>query len=142
MKRFIGSAKILIIILLATFVLSYCFSKSSKYNYYSQTDNYVETSGVVSYIRYDNENSTLYISFTDLSYKFDDDTFKIVGDNYRLITEQNISLSIGDCVSFISAPRYYGDAYVMPIVSLSIDNEIILPFEDGYTNFLEWLREN
>ena len=42
-------------------------------------------------------------------------------------------------VSFMTAPRYFGDGYIMPIVEISVDGEELLSFEEGYENLLEWL---
>lgn len=41
----------------------------------------------------------------------------------------------------MTAPRYFGDGYVMPIVAISVDGEQLLDYEEGYANFMEWLEK-
>ena len=48
-------------------------------------------------------------------------------------------IQLGTTVSFMTAPRYFGDGYIMPIVEISVDGEELLSFEEGYENLLEWL---
>ena len=49
-------------------------------------------------------------------------------------------VQLGTTVSFMTAPHYFGDGYIMPIVEISVDGEELLSFEEGYENLLEWLR--
>lgn len=49
-------------------------------------------------------------------------------------------IKIGDTIQFVTAPKYFGDGYVMPIVAISVDGEVLLEFEEGYANFLKWLE--
>ena len=48
-------------------------------------------------------------------------------------------VQLGTTVSFMTAPRYFGDGYIMPIVEISVDGEELLSFEEGYENLLKWL---
>ena len=50
-------------------------------------------------------------------------------------------IQVGKTATFITAPKYYGDGYVMPIVSLSIDNQHILEYEIGFPSLLNWLKK-
>ena len=119
-----------------------CYS-SEEYLYYSQRENYIEVEGTVSYIKYNEDSTALYIGFSKLSTALDDSCFKIVGDNLKIVKDNNIDdkLTEGEKISFVTAPKYFGDGYVMPIVSLTINGEILLEFDEGYTNFLNWLSE-
>ena len=119
-----------------------CYS-SEEYLYYSQKENYIEVEGTVSYIKYNEDSTALYIGFSKLSTALDDSCFKIVGDNLKIVKDNNIDdkLTEGEQISFVTAPKYFGDGYVMPIVSLTINGEILLEFDEGYTNFLNWLSE-
>ena len=47
-----------------------------------------------------------------------------------------------DEVVFITAPRHFGDGYVMPIVAISINGESLLDFNDGYANLMNWLYDS
>ncbi len=133
---------ILSFFLLCLFVLSACDSKEMK-DYYSQRDNYVCATGTVTHIAYNEDKDALYVGFSDLVPTFDDDCFKIVGENLLIVQENGIDekMEIGDTMEFVTAPKYFGDGYVMPIVEVSIDGEKLLEFEEGFSNLLKWLDE-
>ena len=82
-------------------------------------------------------------ALSELSPVLDDTCFKIVGENLKIsqANEIDAKLKAGEQVSFITAPRYFGDGYVMPIVAISINGENLLDFEEGYQNLLDWLSE-
>ena len=71
---------VFVLALCLSFLLSSCFGYTMKEKmYYSQKDNYVNATGIITHI---NEGtSALYLGFSDLSPQFDDNSFKIVGDN-------------------------------------------------------------
>lgn len=46
-------------------------------------------------------------------------------------------LKLGEKVTFITAPRYFGDGYTMPIVAIKTEEKELLKFEDGYKNLIE-----
>lgn len=121
-------------------VFSAC-NKSEMYNYYSTKANYVSANGTVRYISFDEDTSSFYLDFSDLTPTFDDSCFKIVGENVTIVLENGIEskIAVGDQVEFVTAPRYFGDGYVMPIVSLTVDGEVLLDFDEGYENLMEWL---
>lgn len=111
--------------------------------YYEKKSNYIEAKGNVSYISYDENSQSIYIDFSSTIPVFDDTCFKIVGDNYSIAKENGIEgiLKIGNEVSFITAPQYFGDGYVMPIVSISVEGNTLLEFEEGFANLLKWLSK-
>lgn len=133
---------VLRILLLSMLILSGCDTGQMR-EYYSDEDNYITATGMVVHIAYMEEEDALYLGFSDLEPKFDDIDFKIVGDNLEIVQENGIDeiLEMGSKVEFITAPRYWGDGYVMPIVAITIDGEELLEFDEGYTNFLEWFEE-
>lgn len=138
MKR---SISIMVIIILL-FSLTSCYNQQ-ELEYYSNADNYVTATGEVIHIEYSEDGNSLYLAFSELSPSFDDINFKIVGKNLKIVQANGIDkkLSIGEEVSFITAPEYFGDGYVMPIVAITVDAEVLLEFEQGYENFLVWLEE-
>lgn len=121
--------------------LSSCDS-IKKQAYYSQRENYIIASGIVTRITYNEDSTALYIDFSELTPDFDDTCFKIVGDNLQEVRNKGIDekLKNGDRVDFITAPKYFGDGYVMPIVAITVDGESLLEFEDGVANLLSWLE--
>ncbi len=50
-------------------------------------------------------------------------------------------LKIGNSIEFVTAPKYFGDGYVMPIVAISVDGEALLSFDEGFENFQDWLKQ-
>ena len=131
----------LLVLCLWVTLLSAC-DRKKMLDYYSEKENYVDATGTVVHIKYNEDETALYLGFSDLSYNFDDTCFKIVGENLRIVREKGIDnkLKLGDQIKFTSAPRYFGDGYVMPIVAIHVNGECLLDFEAGYTNLLDWLK--
>ena len=137
--------KVFMIISTVCFMLIFLCSCDShkQIKYYSQKENYISVTGTVSSIKY-NENSTvLYVDCTELSPVLDDTCFKIVGENLEILKTKKIDdkLTIGEQIAFITAPKYFGDGYIMPIVAIAICGESLLDFDEGYSNLLNWLSE-
>lgn len=136
--------KLVLIILLTCVMVTVSGCQTGKVKeYYSQKTNYITAAGTVSHISCDAENRSLYIGFSSLTPSFDDSSFKIVGKNFDVVYGKGITdfLEMGSQAEFITAPMYFGDGYVMPIVSISIEGETFLGFEEGFQNFVEWLNE-
>ena len=133
---------VLAIILCLIFCLSSC-KMTEKQKYYSQKGNYIDATGRVTYIFYDDDHEALYFEFSELTPQMDDICFKIIGENVSIVQEKGIDqiIKIGDQVNFITAPKYFGDGYVMPIVAISVNGEQILSFEEGFSNFQKWLEK-
>lgn len=141
MKRY-HLLKFITVLFTLCFFLSSCHS-SEMSEYYSQKENYISLSGTVSYIKYNDDHTALYIGFSELSRAMDDTCFKIVGKNLEIVKSRQIDdkLCVGEEISFTTAPRYFGDGYVMPIVAISIEGSVFLHFEEGYGNLLDWLSK-
>ncbi len=121
-----------------------CSCNSSEIiEYYSQKENYISVTGTVSDIKYNEDTTALYIDLSELSSVLDDTCFKIVGENLKIVKANKIDdkLKTGEQITFITAPKYFGDGYVMPIVAISISGENLLDFEEGYKNLLDWLSK-
>ena len=143
-KRILGFKKAtLAISLLCLLVFSTACTAQKMKEYYSEKSNYVNATGIVTHISYNEDKSALYLGFSDLNPQFDDNSFKIVGDNLPIVLQNGIDqkIEIGDQVDFITAARYFGDGYVMPIVEISINEEELLSFEEGFANLLKWLDD-
>lgn len=136
--------RVLLSLMLAFFVLtaSSCNTYSRKQiKYYSNEENYIEATGTISHVIFDDKTEALYLGFTDLSERFDDTTFEITKDNYSIIVNAKDSIQLGKTATFITAPKYFGDGYIMPIVSLTIDGVCLLEYEVGISNFLDELKK-
>lgn len=135
-----------VLLLLFAIIISVCLlscHSQKERKYYADESNYVTATGIVSHIKYSDKKDALYLAFDSIDYPFSDNCFKIVGKNLKNAQENGIDdiLQIDDSVTFITAPKYWGDGYVMPIVALTVDGEILLSFEDGFDNLQKWLSE-
>ena len=132
---------LLFIAVILSSILSSC-GRSRELDYYSNEANYIVATGTLVHVAYSSDLDALYLGFSELNPDFDDITFKIVGKNLTIAQDNGIDdkIQLGDQLTFISAPLYLGDGYVMPIVELSVQGETLLCFEEGVPNFLEWLK--
>ena len=140
MKKKLYLVGIFIIAICLLLGLSAC-SLMQERKYYEGKSNYVEAKGTVAYISCNEENKALYIDFSVTEPVFDDTCFKIVGDNYDIVKKNGINnvLKVGSDVTFITAPKCFGDGYVMPIVSISVGEDTFLTFNEGFPNLINWL---
>ena len=135
---------IIVIISICILLVLLCSCNSSRITeYYSQKGNYISVTGTVSNVKYNEDATALYIDFSELSPVLDDMCFKIVGENLEIVKANKIDdkLKTGEQITFITAPKYFGDGFVMPIVAISISGDSLLDFEEGYKNLLDWLSE-
>ena len=135
--------KALLCLILCLFVLigTSCGISNKKVDYYLNQNNYIEVSGTITHIFFDEDKEALYLGFSELSKKLDDTSFKIVGDSYSVVVAYKETIQLGKTATFVTAPKYFGDGYVMPIVSLTIDDNEILSYETGFSNFIDWLKK-
>lgn len=133
------SSVIISVILCFAVFLSSCDTRKML-NYYSDENNYITVVGTVYFINY--TSSELYLGFENMSEKLSDDCFKIAGKNLSIAKNNGIrqKIEIGDEVTFVTAPKYFGDGYVMPIVSVSVEGETLLEFNDGFVNLQEQIK--
>ncbi len=136
-------------VIITVFILLFCLlitlpscTSSKKTAYYSEVNNYIKATGTVTYMEYNENGDSVYFTFENLTPKFDDNCFKIVGDNLTIVRKNDIDqkISIGDQIEFVTAPKYFGDGYVMPIVAISVNEDELLTFDEGYENWLEWIK--
>ena len=50
-------------------------------------------------------------------------------------------IEVGDVIDFISAPMCFYNGHYMPIVYLEKEQEVLLSFEEGKTNYLNWIND-
>ncbi len=133
----------MLLLFVCLFLVFVSCASDKKLEYYSQNENYVTAKGTVEYIRYNDDGTELYMEFSDLIPEFDDTCFKFSGDNVSVVRENGIDdkIKLGDRIEFVTAPRYFGDGYVMPIVSVTVNGETLLESDEGISNLLEWLKK-
>ena len=49
-------------------------------------------------------------------------------------------IEVGDVIDFISAPMCFYNGHNMPIVYLEKEQEVLLSYEDGKANYLNWIN--
>lgn len=119
------------------FSLMGCYQINEK-DYYSNKNNFITGSAIVDNIIFDEENHQLYFWLSGIDEAYQDNTFKLEGANVDVLIQNNLleTIKVGSHITFASAPRYFGDGYCMPIVALSYNDEVLLPFDVGYANFM------
>ena len=138
------SDKILLFLMICSLVLATTScdnTNEEKIKYYSDEQNYIEITGIIDHVVFDDEQKILYLGFLNLSQKLDDDCFKVVGDAYSIVVANKEHIEIGATATFVTAPKYYGDGYVMPIVSLSVAGRDVLGDDDGFSSLVDWLQK-
>ena len=112
-------------------------------NYYSEKGNYINASGTITDLEYAEDGDLLILRFgEDITpvNTFTSRKFLIEGRNLLAIKDAGFDekVKVGGSVEFTTVPAVlYG--YARPIVSLTVNGEVLLEFEDGYTNLLEEL---
>ena len=130
---------LLLLLSMVSCVLNY----SDTIRYYRYKENYITSTCMVDFINYA-DDGWLYIGFDEIPEGFQDDCFFIAGKNLDIVFERGIQekLQMGSEVTITSAPKIFGDGYVVPIAAIAVDGEELLAFEEGYPNLIEWLKKN
>lgn len=132
---------ITLVLLLAMLVsITGCFRYREKI-YYSDKENFISATGTVTHMKSNDKAKKFFIAFSDLSARFEDNNFYISYEDLQLIRDDIWNLvHIGDSIEFVSAPKVFGDGYTLPIVSLTVNGEVLLDFETGWKNLMKNYR--
>lgn len=111
--------------------------KNKMLNAYCNDDNYISFFGEVVEISKE-DTSVIIIKCVDLKKYVDSEDSK-----YKCIIYSNDSLSmdIGDNIYFTTIPIIFNDGQLIPIVSITINNEIILDITEGKENLINWVNQ-
>ena len=102
---------------------------------YSDNQNYVTLVGEI--IDF-NENNVVIkcVELTDyISYEDEFCDFYIYSDNV-------VELQVGEQIKFTTVPFHFYNGHKLPIVELKTDENILLSFEDGKENLIDWVNAN
>ena len=129
--------------IIATMLLLLCLAGCQSEDYYADESNYITAVGTVCHIRYTDDGEELYLGISGLGSEFADVNFRIIGDGLTAAQGRGIDgkLQIGDEVTFISAPSYFGDGYVVPIAALTVHGETLVEFDEGFESIRQWMAE-
>lgn len=110
-----------------------------EYQYYSDEENFIEVTSEIDHIVWNYSEQRLSLSFSDIPEIFSDRTFKIEEENFQRVVDNGGEeyLKLGTTVTFVSAPKYFGDGYMMPIVAIKVDEKELLEYEEGYKGLIE-----
>lgn len=130
---------VVMIVLLLALVGCGGVAKSIEKEYYMEVNNYITEEAIVYAIDYHENLGYISFGLTGISTEYQGNNFIIRGKSFDKVIENDIlgKIKTNDIIEFTSAPAYFGNGYVMPIVQLSIDGETLLSFEEGYANLLE-----
>ncbi len=144
MKRHIISCFAILICLIIS--LSSCdFSKplrTKMQSYYSDDTNFVTLEGIVASksddgrklgIKITTENHEIMRPISDDIYEF-----YIFFEN----EEAWVEIELNDTVTFTTAPMYFYNGHILPIVFLAKDGEVYLELEDGKAQLLTWVEND
>lgn len=101
---------------------------------YSDNQSYVTLSGVVMEF----EGSTVLVKCEELN------TYISYEDElcyYCIYSNQSINLSVGDQIDFVTVPFHFYNGHRLPIVELKIDEKILLTFEEGKENLINYVNQ-
>ena len=129
--------------IIAIILLLLCLAGCQSEDYYADESNYITAVGTVCHIRYTDDGEELYLGISGLGSEFADVNFRIIGDGLTVAQGRGIDgkLQIGDEVTFISAPSYFGDGYVVPIAALTVHGETLVEFDEGFESIRQWMAE-
>ena len=129
--------------IIAIMLLLLCLAGCHSGEYYADENNYITAVGTVCHIQYTDDGEELYLGISGLGSEFADVNFRIIGASLTAAQGRGIDgkLQIGDEVTFISAPSYFGDGYVVPIAALTVHGETLVEFDEGFESIRQWMAE-
>ena len=126
---------IAVFVLIVSLIIDYL--KSVEKRYYFDKNNYITEDAVVENIIY--EEDYLLFVLSGINEAYQGSVFIIEGESLDVLLERGIleKIETGSEITYTSAPRYFGDGSVMPIVAVSVNGVELLSFEEGYKNLLK-----
>ena len=102
--------------------------------YYANPQNYIKVDAVVTFLSQREDGSIALFVKTD-SRAFSG-TLKIIPENAILASANGLlnEVEVGDEVSLLSAPAYFADGYIVPVVGIAKDDKEYIDFSTGISN--------
>lgn len=102
---------------------------------YSVDQNYVVLSGEITEL----DGNIVIIKCEELS-KY----LPYQGDlcDYYIYSDPMMELSVGDEIEFVTVPFHFYNGHHLPIVEVRKDDNILLAFEEGKANLIDWVNAN
>lgn len=125
--------------LVFTFVISLlgCYAAREK-EYYADMSNFITEEATVDNIIYNEEENYIVLWLSGIDPSYQSSAFIIRWENVTLAIDNGFfdKVRVGDTITYMSAPGYFGDGYFMPIVGISTKDSEILDAETGYQNLM------
>lgn len=116
---------------------SCAYTKIKQIEYYSNEENYIEVTGTISHVVFDDEYKTLYLGFSDLSDTFADNTFELTGRNYSIVTDAaRESIEVEGQQHLLQLPRYFLWLYLCLLSRLQFTVSAYLNMKRDFQIFL------
>ena len=132
---------LLIVGLFALFMLVECSWVAREKSYYTEKDNFVAATATITSIR-EYEDGTLYLELGQIESNtvFSDIAFKLLPKSASKVRYEGFFAEVktGDRITFVAAPRLFGDGYAVPIVCISAEGKEYLPFDIGHSHLMEY----
>jgi hypothetical protein len=102
--------------------------------YYSNPKNYVDADGLITFLR-QSEDGTIALTIKTDTIGLST-ALQIIPRNAALACANGFmaEVNVGDKISLISAPAYFGDGYILPVVGFTKGNKEYLDFSSGISN--------
>ncbi len=128
-----------LVVVAAALVLLFGSYETREKMYYGDQSNFITEKAIVDNIIYDDNQKRLVFWLSEIDESYSDSNFIMRGENARVAISNGIleKIHIGDEITFSSAPRYFGDGYFMPIIHISIGDDVILDFDEGHSNLMD-----
>jgi len=107
--------------------------------YYSDSSNFITDNAIVDNIIYNKQDNYIVLWLSEIDESYQDNNFIVRAENAGILSENGFHKKVktGDKITYISEPGYFGDGYMMPIVSISVNGEELLSFSEGYKNLMD-----
>lgn len=105
-------------------------------NVYSDNANYVCLSGEIIAIN----NNRVTIQSKDLETYLSYQTDGIC--EYTIYSSETLNLTVGETIDFKTVPNHFYNGHKLPIVEVKVNDQILLDFETGKRNLIDWVNTN
>ena len=112
-------------------------------SYYEQDANYEVMNGKIKSLRYIEKQDKLLLqievlSDNQVSYNQSKSYCDFVLVNWSYY---EIELKVDDEITFTSAPMYFYNGYVLPIIHIELNQVQLLSFAEGKENYIDWIKK-
>lgn len=130
----------IVVITLLSVLLYGCYSSNQKLakkmiEKYSDNQNYITLSGEV--IEFNDNNIKIKCEELNTYISYEDEIC-----DYYICSDKIIDLCVGDQIYFVTVPFHFYNGHKLPIVEIKKDSNILLTFEKGKENLIDWVNTN